>query len=63
MEEGLGLGRPGKFHTHMNWARKEERKGIPGRGPGIFKDLEVHKIMGSLGNSKRLFVAGAEGAW
>lgn len=47
----------------MSWARKEERKGIPGCGPGIFKGLEGHKIMGSLGNSKRLFVAGAEGAW
>ena len=47
----------------MSWPRKEERKGISGRGPGILKGFGVHKIMVSLGNGKRLLVAGAEGAW
>lgn len=47
----------------MSWPRKEERNGIFGRGPAILKGLGVHKIMGSLDNSKRLLVTRAEGAW
>lgn len=43
--------------TPCELGRKEEGQGVP----GIPKGLEVHKIMGSLGNSKRLCVAGAQG--
>lgn len=60
--EGSAWAGLGSF-TPCELGRERERKGIPGCGPGIFKGLEVHKIMGSLGNSKRLFVAGAQGAW
>lgn len=54
-----------RFHTvGAGWERgKKGKKGDPGCGPGIFKGLEVYKIMGFWGKHKRLFVAGAEGAW
>lgn len=45
----------------LGWERG--MKSDPGGGPGIFKGLEVSKTMGFGGKYKRLFVAGAEGAW
>lgn len=62
VEGGLGLAGLARF-TPCELGQEKGRKGIPGWGPGIFKGLEGHKIMGSLGNSKTLFVAGAQGAW
>lgn len=62
MERGLGPGWPRRFIPwELGWERG--KKGDSGHRPDIFKGPEVHKIMGFWGNNKRLFVAGAQGAW
>lgn len=57
--EHVGGYSPEEASHHVSGARKEDRMGIL----GILKGLEVPKTMGPLGNTKRLSVAGAQGAW